>query len=51
MPICRDAQGQPLTAASPESARRLDEAVAGYLGARVDTRDPRGRRVRAVAAR
>src|SRR2546422_6634416 len=39
MPICRDAQGQRLTAASPESARRLDETVAAYLGARADTRE------------
>ncbi|HEV2748938.1 MAG TPA: hypothetical protein VGV12_00285 [Gemmatimonadales bacterium] len=36
-PLCTDAQGQPMAAASQESARRFDLAVDAYLGARVDT--------------
>lgn len=42
MPTFRDAQDQPIVAASAESARRLDVAVSAYLGARVDTREQLG---------
>ena len=38
MPRFRDVRGLELTAASSESVRRLDAAVASYLGARSDTR-------------
>ena len=42
MPKLTDAQGQPIVAASPESAGRFDRTVDAYLGARVDTRDRLG---------